>query len=78
LDMFNALNTVVYSSRQSQLQLNSPTDLTVRNPEFNADGTFAVTGTPAVQRVKPQDAGFGAVTGAQAMRTMQAQIRFQF
>ena len=78
LDMFNALNTIVYSGRQSQLQLNSPTDLTVRNPQYAADGTFALTGTPAVQRVKPQDAGFGAVSGAQAMRTMQAQIRFQF
>jgi hypothetical protein len=31
-----------------------------------------------VQRIKPQDAGFGAVTGAQAMRSLQAQIRFQF
>ena len=78
LDMFNAFNTVVFSGRQGQLQLNSPTDLTVRNPQFNADGSLATTGTPAVQRIKPQDAGFGAVTGAQAMRSLQAQIRFQF
>jgi hypothetical protein len=78
LDMFNALNTIVFNGRQSQLQLNSPTDLTIRNPEYNPDGTFAITGTPAVARTKPQDAGFGAVNGAQAMRTMQAQIRFQF
>ena len=78
LDMFNAFNTVVFSGRQTQLQLNSPTDLTIRNPQFNADGSLATTGTPAVQRIKPQDAGFGAVTGAQAMRSLQAQIRFQF
>jgi hypothetical protein len=72
LDMFNALNTVVYNSRQNQLQLNSPTDPTVRNSQFLADGSLDP------KRVKPQDAGFGAVRGAQAMRTMQAQIRFQF
>jgi len=28
--------------------------------------------------VKPQDAGFGAATAAQAMRTVQIQLRFQF
>jgi len=72
LDMFNALNTVIYNSRQTQLQLNSPTNPTVRNAQFLADGSADP------KRVKPQDAGFGAVRGAQAMRTMQAQIRFQF
>ncbi len=72
LDMFNALNTVVFNGRQAQLQLNSPTDLTVRNPQYLADGTI----NPA--RLKPTDAGFGAVSGAQAMRNLQAQIRFQF
>ena len=72
LDMFNALNTVVFNARQSQLQLNSPTDLTVRNPQYTADGSLNQA------RLKPTDAGFGAVSGAQAMRTMQAQIRFQF
>jgi len=29
-------------------------------------------------RLIPQNAGFGAVTGAQAMRTAQVQLRFQF
>ena len=78
LDAFNVFNTVVFSGVSSQKQFNSPTDLTVRNPEFNADGTFALTGTPAVQRIKPQDVGYGAVTSAQAMRTVQGQIRFSF
>jgi hypothetical protein len=78
IDAFNVFNTVVYSGVSSQLQLNSPTDLTVRNPEFNSDGTFALTGTPAVQRTRPQDAGYGAVTSAQSLRTMQGQIRFSF
>jgi hypothetical protein len=72
LDVFNAFNTVVIDGRVNQLQLNSPTDLTVRNPQFNADGT--VNGA----RLKPKDAGFGAATSAQAMRTVQVQLRFQF
>ena len=72
VDMFNALNTVVYSNRQSQLQLNSPTDQTVRNPQYRADGTVDPT------RLKPQNAGFGAVTSAQGMRSLQLQLRFQF
>ena len=71
-DLFNALNTVVYSARATQLQLNSPTDQTVRNPQYNADGTLVET------RLTPQNAGFGAVTAAQAMRSAQLQLRFQF
>ena len=72
IDAFNVFNTVVISGRVSQLQLNSPTDLTVRNPQFNADGTL----NPA--RVKPKDAGFGAANAAQDMRSIQVQLRFQF
>ena len=72
VDMFNALNAVVYSGRQGQLQLNSPTDQTVRNAQYLADGTVDPT------RLKPQNAGFGAVTGAQALRSLQLQLRFQF
>jgi len=72
LDLFNALNTIVYNARQTQLQLNSPTDPTVRNAQFNADGTINST------RLQPRNAGFGAVTGAQATRNAQVQIRFQF
>ena len=72
IDLFNAFNTVVYNARQTQLQLNSPTDQTVRNPQYNADGSLVQT------RLTPQNAGFGAVTGAQPMRTAQIQLRFQF
>jgi hypothetical protein len=72
LDMFNAFNTVVLDGRVTQLQLNSPTDLTVRNPQFNADGAVNAA------RLKPKDAGFGAATSAQSMRTIQVQLRFQF
>jgi hypothetical protein len=72
IDLFNAFNTVVIDSRVSQLQLNSPTDLTIRNNQFLADGTL----NPA--RVKPRDAGYGAASTAQAMRTIEARLRFQF
>jgi hypothetical protein len=72
IDMFNALNTVIYNSVVTQLQLNSPTDQTVRNSQYNADGTL----NPA--RLQPRSAGFGAVNGAQAMRSIQLQLRFQF
>ena len=80
MDVFNAFNTVVLGAaanassdnRVNQLQLNSPTDLTIRNNQFLADGTL----NPA--RVKPRDAGFGAARGALDMRTVQLQLRFQF
>jgi hypothetical protein len=71
-DLFNALNIAVFNARQSQLQLNSPLDQTVRNPQYLANGDV----DPA--RLTPRNAGFGAVTGAQAMRSVQLQLRFQF
>jgi hypothetical protein len=55
------------------MQLNNPAaPTTVTNNQYNADGTL----NPA--RLTPQNAGFGAATGAQAMRTAQVQVRFQF
>ena len=72
IDLFNAFNTVIYNSVVTQLQLNSPTDQTVRNSQYNADGTLNSA------RVQPKNAGFGAANGAQPMRTVQIQLRFQF
>ena len=54
LDVFNAFNTVVINARQAQVQYNSPTDQTLRNSQFLADGSL----DPA--RLKPNNAGFGA------------------
>jgi hypothetical protein len=71
-DVFNVFNTVVYNARNTTIQFNSPTDLTVRNSQYLADGSI----DPA--RVKPNQAGFGAVTGAAGLRTVQGQIRFTF
>jgi hypothetical protein len=72
LDVFNAFNAVVINNRQTQIQYNSPTDLTVRNSQYLADGSL----NP--DRLTPRNAGFGAATNAQAMRNLQLQIRFQF
>jgi hypothetical protein len=73
LDAFNVLNTFVFNARSSQLQYNNPADPnTLRNNQFNADGTINAA------RLKPTDAGAGAVTGAQSLRTLQGQIRFSF
>ncbi len=71
-DVFNVFNSIVFNARQTQLQLTNPTDQAVRNAQFNADGSVNAT------RLRPRDAGFGAATGAQDMRAVQVQLRFQF
>ncbi len=73
LDMFNVFNAVVINARSTAIQYSSPAaPTTVTNNQYNADGTLNTA------RLKPSNAGAGAATGAQAMRTMQAQIRFSF
>jgi len=71
-DLFNVFNSVVLSNRQAQLQLTNPVDQAIRNPQFNTDGTINTA------RLTPQTAGFGAATAAQALRTVQLQLRFLF
>ncbi len=72
LDAFNALNTVIINGRNNTIQYVSPTDLTIRNSQTLADGTVDPT------RVKPNNAGFGAATSAQAMRTLRLTFRMSF
>jgi hypothetical protein len=84
LDAFNALNSVIITGRQNQIQYNSPTDLTIRNPQMNADGSLVST------RLTPRTAGFGAANAAlnrspdggvntgNYNRTIQASVRIQF
>ena len=48
------------------------TDQTVRNSQFLPDGSVDPT------KLLPRNAGFGAVNGAQAMRSVQLQLRFGF
>jgi hypothetical protein len=73
MDAFNAFNIVNFNGRQAQVQYNSPTDqTTLRNGQFNADGSINDT------RLTPRNAGFGAVTGATALRTIRLTARFSF
>ena len=71
-ELFNAFDAVVINNRVTQLQLTNPTDQAIRNGQFNADGTINQA------RLQPRNAGFGAATAAQDMRSVQLQIRFQF
>ena len=72
LDVFNAFNVVIYNDRNRNVILRSPTDQTVVNSQYLADGTL----DPA--RLTPRNAGFGAATGAQPLRNLQLQIRYGF
>src|SRR5262245_53691509 len=72
VEMYNAFNVVVYNARQTQLQLVSPTNQTIRNPPFLADGSVDPN------RLKTTSAGFGAATCAQPLRTVQMQFRLSF
>ncbi|MCU1238651.1 MAG: hypothetical protein JWP63_6618, partial [Candidatus Solibacter sp.] len=71
-DVFNAFNTVDINARNSSAQFTSPTNLTMVNSQFNADGSVNQS------RLKPNNAGFGAATGARTLRNIQLQLRFQF
>jgi hypothetical protein len=72
VDAFNAFNVLVYNGRQTQLQLTDPVSQGVRNAQFNDDGSLNST------RTQPKSAGFGAVTSAQDMRTVQLTFRLSF
>ncbi len=72
LDIFNAFNAVVINARNTTAQFNNPTSMTLVNNQYNADGSLNTA------RAKPNQAGFGAATGAQALRNLQLQVRFQF
>jgi len=72
LEVYNVLNSSTYTSRQTTVQYNNPISQTVVNNQYNPDGTLNQS------RVKPNQAGFGAVTGTVAPMTMQVQFRFSF
>lgn len=71
-DVFNALNIVNINGRSATANFNNPTSMTLVNNQFNADGSLNQS------RLTPRNAGFGAATGATAMRNIQLQLRFQF
>jgi Carboxypeptidase regulatory-like domain len=73
VDAFNAPNQALITTRSTTMTLNNPNDpVTIVNNQYNADGTLNQT------RLKPQNAGFGAVTAWQNPRTVQGYIRVKF
>jgi carboxypeptidase family protein len=72
VDIFNTFNQAGITNRNTALQLVSPTDQTVRNLPFDANGNLI----PSLSL--PRGAGFGVATGYQDPRTMQFQLRFSF
>ena len=83
MDVFNLFNTYVINSRNSTVAYVSPTNQTVQNAQYNADGTLVQT------RLQPKNAGFGAANGATNIgsevglgnnynRAIQFTVRFQF
>jgi hypothetical protein len=79
-DMYNALKAVVINGRTTGIQFNNVSDFSVRNSQYLADGTM----DPA--RVRPNQAGFGAATGARGavdgnnnyLRMVQGMVTFSF
>jgi hypothetical protein len=83
MDVFNLFNTYIINARNTTVTYASPTDLTVQNSQFNADGSLNQA------RLLPRNSGFGAATGAANRgaeaglgnnynRVMMLQVRFQF
>jgi hypothetical protein len=72
LDVFNAFNAEIITARNNTVTYVSPTNLTVVNNQFNADGSLNTA------RSKPNNSGFGAATNAEALRNVQVQVRFEF
>ena len=72
-DMFNAPNSAQITGRQTTLNLTSPADpITPLNLPYDANGNILPN------RVRPNQAGFGAANAFQAARTIQGYIRFSF
>ena len=71
-DVYNLFNTVIITQLETRADFNSPTDMTLRNNQFNADGSLNQS------RLTPRSAGFGAAERAADMREVQLQLRFEF
>jgi hypothetical protein len=72
VDVFNAFNAVIINNRNVSANFDNPTSMTLVNNQFLADGSLNQA------RLTPRNAGFGAATGAQALRNIQLQVRVQF
>ncbi len=73
VDMFNAPNNAQITNRNTTLTLTSPNDpVTAQNLPYGPDGNILPN------RVRPNQAGFGAVTEYQTPRNVQVYLRFSF
>ena len=79
LDAYNAFNTVIITARNTTASFNSPTDQTLRNSQYLADGMLDPN------RLVPRNAGFGAATNWSTNaingnygRYIQVTLRVQF
>jgi hypothetical protein len=72
-DAYNVFNNLIFNAYANNMVMGSPaTPTTIANNQYNADGTLNQA------RLTPATAGFGAATGAQAMRLIQVQARLYF
>ena len=71
-DIFNTLNAVMISGRNSSPQYNNPTSMTLVNGEFNANGTIANGQIASAER------RLRRCNGAQGMRNIQLEVRVTF
>jgi Carboxypeptidase regulatory-like domain len=72
LDMYNALNTVIFDQANTNASFDNPTSMTLTNSQTLPDGSI----NPA--RLTPRTAGFGAANRALDLRRMQLMVRFSF
>jgi len=79
LDVYNAFNQAFVTGRNNSITFTSPTDQTVRNSQYLADGTLDPN------RLQPRNAGFGAANAWSTnpinnnyQRYVQIQVRFTF
>jgi hypothetical protein len=72
VDVFNAPNLAGITGRNTTMNIASPTDPTVRNLPFDANGNLITA------RSLPRGAGFGVANNYQSPRSVQAQVRFSF
>ncbi len=70
--LYNAFNTVIITARNTTANFNNPTSMTLVNNQFNPDGSLNTA------RAKPNNAGFGAATNAEALRSVELQFRLLF
>jgi hypothetical protein len=79
VDAFNLFNTAIITGRQNTVTFASPTNQTIANSEFLADGTVDPN------RLTPRNAGFGAANAwstnsnnGNYQRVIQVTVRFAF